>query len=131
MGVGGQLQGYSSGLVATGMEGSSISERKKSLEAQQKASHEKTVTIEYTSNFSIKPLIYFFNRTFGRKPSYVNISQENLKQNEDFESFKEQKEYLQDQMSIGKSDDVESECGSFVSCCSSLNSDSWFHSFEW
>ena len=87
MGVGGQLQGYSSGLVATGMEGSSISERKKSLEAQQKSSHEKTVNIEYTSNFSIKPLIDFFNRTFGRKSSYGNISQENLKRNEDFEFF--------------------------------------------
>merc|ERR1711915_1098723 len=51
---------------------------------------------------------------------------------EDFEFFKEQNEYQEEQMNIGESynNDVESECGSFVSCCSSLNSDSWFHSFE-
>ena len=54
-----------------------ISDRKKSLEAQNNELKVKTVKVEYESNFSIKPLIDFFNRTFRRDVAVHNNTSSN------------------------------------------------------
>ena len=57
-----------------------ISDRKKSLEANNAALAVKSVKVEYASNFSIKPLIDFFNWTFRRDTS--NLSSKEIRENQ-------------------------------------------------
>ena len=130
-----------------------ISDRKKSLEEQNSnAAHKvKSVKVEYASNFTIKPLIDFFNRTFRREVIVTNHDTEVVSANNEWESSdqlsydntenneihnvvnKDETNQESDPQSFSPHEETISNCSSFISCCSSFDSSfslSRYHSFD-
>merc|ERR1711962_845721 len=104
----------------------SITERKKSLEASTVALAEKTGKVGYSTNFSIKPLIKFFNKRF-KKETLMDPRKTNSNTNEfskaitkDKEDFKEEtcevEECFSDSSSNCESLDLSFGDISFSSC---------------
>ena len=114
----------------------SITERKQSLESQKKRKKFKTVKVEYANNFTIKPLIDFFNKTFRRDVIIDQKEPENESYQCD-ESAQEHSDFepdIRENISGSKlSMEDTLSTSSFISCCSSLDSnfsDSLYQSFD-
>jgi len=117
-----------------------ITDRKKSLEANTSVPAVKTVKVEYASNFSIKPLIDFFNRTF-RRDTFVDEStiKESINRKGSTEALPEcdtNDAAVTQNQTFGEevtTPDSLSNSSSFVSCCSRFDlSDnvSLYYSFD-
>merc|ERR1711892_250815 len=117
-----------------------ITDRKKSLEANTSVPAVKTVKVEYASNFSIKPLIDFFNRTF-RRDTFVDEStiKESINRKSSTEALPEcdtNDAAVTQNQTFGEevtTPDSLSNSSSFVSCCSRFDlSDnvSLYYSFD-